>query len=43
MGIGLTICRTILEAHGGRIDVVSDGSSGAAFHFRVPFAAQRGI
>ena len=36
MGIGLSICRTIIEAHGGRIwfDLAANG--GTAFHFTVP-------
>jgi len=36
MGIGLTICRTIIEAHGGRIWVTPNDGSGAAFHFELP-------
>jgi signal transduction histidine kinase len=36
MGIGLSICRDIIEAHGGRIwfDPTRDG--GTIFHFTVP-------
>ena len=33
MGLGLSICRTIIEAHGGRIWTESKPSQGAAFHF----------
>ena len=36
MGLGLSICKTIIEAHGGKIWYCSDGSGGAAFHFTVP-------
>jgi two-component system, LuxR family, sensor kinase FixL len=36
MGIGLSICRTIVEAHGGRIWFEPAKSGGTAFHFTVP-------
>jgi signal transduction histidine kinase len=36
MGLGLSIARTIVEAHGGRIWAESDGCSGAALHFTLP-------
>jgi two-component system sensor histidine kinase KdpD len=35
-GIGLTICRSIVEAHGGRIWADNLPSGGAAFHFALP-------
>jgi signal transduction histidine kinase len=38
-GLGLTICRSIIKAHGGRIWVESDGVSGSVFQFTVPLAA----
>jgi two-component system, LuxR family, sensor kinase FixL len=41
MGIGLTICQSIVEAHGGSIVVLRDGAPGTAFRFRVPFVGQR--
>lgn len=37
MGMGLSISRTIIEAHGGRIRVESD-ASGACFRFTLPLA-----
>jgi two-component system sensor kinase FixL len=36
MGIGLSICRTIIEAHGGRIWFELGSKGGTAFHFTVP-------
>ncbi|MES1201942.1 MAG: PAS domain S-box protein [Pseudomonadota bacterium] len=38
MGIGLSISRTIVEAHGGRIWAESGPSGGATFHFSVRLA-----
>jgi two-component system sensor histidine kinase KdpD len=35
-GLGLTICRSIVEAHGGRIWADNLPSGGAAFHFALP-------
>lgn len=39
MGLGLSICRTIVEAHGGRIWAEGVATGGTAFHFTVPLAA----
>jgi two-component system sensor kinase FixL len=33
MGLGLSICRTIIEAHSGRLAVQSEGSTGTSFSF----------
>ena len=39
VGIGLSICRSIIEAHGGRLWIEANKSRGATFHFTVPSAA----
>ena len=36
MGLGLAICRMIIERHGGRLTASSDGKSGALFQFVLP-------
>ena len=36
MGIGLSICRSIVEAHGGRIWASSDGHHGSVFNVLLP-------
>jgi two-component system sensor kinase FixL len=38
MGLGLSISRTIIEAHGGRIEAVNNPERGATFRFTLPVA-----
>jgi len=40
MGLGLAICRMIIERHGGRLSASSDGANGATFQFVLPVRAQ---
>jgi signal transduction histidine kinase len=36
LGMGLSICRSIIEAHGSRLWVTANLPRGAIFHFTVP-------
>jgi C4-dicarboxylate-specific signal transduction histidine kinase len=36
IGLGLAICRTIIERHGGQLTALSDGKNGAQFQFVLP-------
>jgi C4-dicarboxylate-specific signal transduction histidine kinase len=41
MGIGLAVCRSIIEAHGGTIEATNRPGGGARFRFTLPIFAER--
>jgi signal transduction histidine kinase len=40
MGLGLAICRMIIERHGGQLTASSDGKRGASFQFVLPIETE---
>jgi two-component system sensor kinase FixL len=42
MGLGLSVCRTIITAHRGKLWATNNTDRGATFHFSVPVAASNG-
>ena len=41
MGLGLSVCRTIITAHRGKLWATNNADCGATFHFTLPIAALR--
>jgi signal transduction histidine kinase len=39
MGMGLSICRTIIEAHGGKLWFSARNPSGSNFSFKLPMSS----
>ena len=40
MGLGLAICRMIIDYHGGKLNALSNGKDGASFEFVLPIASK---
>jgi two-component system sensor kinase FixL len=40
MGLGLTICQSIINAHGGRLWATPNAGAGVSFHFQLPLAGK---
>lgn len=43
IGMGLSICRSIIEAHGGKIGAANNGARGSVFSFSLPLAEGYGV
>ncbi len=41
LGLGLSICQSLIEAHGGRMGSAAKPDAGAEFYFELPAAAER--
>lgn len=42
MGMGLSVCRTIIAAHRGKLWTTNNADSGATFHFNLPIGKSDG-
>lgn len=40
-GLGLAICKSIVEQHGGSLGVISENGNGSTFWFRIPIGHQK--
>jgi two-component system sensor kinase FixL len=41
LGMGLSISRSIIEAHGGRLEVENNSDRGVTFYFTIPIGKKR--
>jgi two-component system sensor kinase FixL len=41
MGIGLSICQSIVKDHSGRIDAIPNSQGGATFRVRLPLIGKK--
>jgi PAS domain S-box-containing protein len=41
MGLGLSVCRSIITAHGGKLWATNNPERGATFHFTLPVSGER--
>ena len=41
MGIGLSVCQTIIQAHGGTIEAENRALGGAIFRFTIPLEGEQ--
>jgi signal transduction histidine kinase len=43
LGLGLSVCRTIIGAHGGKLWAVNDPARGAVFYFTIPALKEKSL